>query len=341
MAVSTHIPSGLELALIHLISAAPADPSDPIAHLDLEQMRASARADRFGVHRVVEDPDAADLILFVETSGGAGHYFERVLRHPVYRRHRGKSYLFCSTDRLVPLVPGVFTSIEWRWYRPAWTRGSHYLGVYERPGLRYESAGEAEWLFSFVGAAAAHQVRGRILALREPRALLIDTDAERAAIAAGTRPPFADGEYAKRFAGSIHGSKFVLCPRGGGVSSFRLFEAMMLGRVPVVVSDQLVLPDGPDWDGFSLRVAEDAVGSIPRLLAAREGEAAAMGEAARAAWLDWFSPEVGFHRTVERCLDLAAYEPERRGPHRLWPYGQMLRPFHAARWSRHRFDRRG
>jgi Exostosin family len=336
-ALSTHIPSGLELALIHLISAAPADPSDPVARLDLEQMRALAQADRFGVHQVVEAPAAADLVLFVETSSGAGHYFERVLRHPVYRRYREKSYLFCSTDRLVPLLPGVFSSIERRSYRRAWTRGSHYLGGVERPALHYEPGATGEWLFSFLGAGAAHPVRREILALRDPRALLVDTAAERARVAAGAGPEPAAGEYEERFARSIHGAKFVLCPRGGGVSSFRLFETMMLGRVPVVVSDQLVLPDGPDWESCSLRVAESEVDSIPALLAAREREAAAMGEAARAVWLDWFSPEVGFHRTVERCLDLATYAAQRRGLRRLTPFAEMLRPFHAARWARHRF----
>jgi hypothetical protein len=324
------------LASVLLISAAPVDPEESTAHLDLQQMRASAAVDRFGVHRVVEEPAEADLVLFVETSGGAGHYFERVLRHPVYKAHRRRSYLFCSTDRLVPLLPGVFTSIERRWYRRAWTRGSHYLGVVERPGLRYEPGAPGEWLFSFLGAAAAHPVRGRLLSLRHPRALLVDTDAERAEIAAGRRPPLAPDEFGERFARSIHGSSFVLCPRGGGVSSFRLFESMMLGRAPVIVSDQLVLPDGPDWEACSLRVAEAEVERIPALLEERRGEAEAMGAAAREAWLDWFSPEVGFHRTVERCLDLARYEDRRRGVRRLTPYPQLLTPFHAARRARHR-----
>jgi Exostosin family len=337
VALSAHLPSGLELASVHLISAAPADSPDPTARLDLDQMRAAARIDRFGVHRVVEDPDDADLILFVETSGGAGYYFERVLRHPVYRRHRERSYLFCSTDRLVPLVPGVFTSIERRWYRRAWTRGSHYLGVVERPGLSYEGGEAGKWLFSFLGAGGADPVRHRLLALDDPRGLLVDTAVERAEIDAGRRRALADGEYQERFAQSIHDSAFVLCPRGGGVSSFRLFEAMMLGRAPVILSDQLVLPDGPDWESCSVRVPEGEVERIPALLREREEEAVAMGEAARDVWLEWFAPEVGFHRTVERCLDLGSFAPERRGLRRFRPYLQMMQPFHAARWARRRF----
>ena len=296
-------------------------------------MRDSARADRFQAHRLVGDPAAADLVLFVETSGAAGRYFELVRRHPVYREFKAKSYLFSSTDRVVPFLPGVFASIERSWYWPAWTRSGHYLGVREREGFRYEADVTATGFFSFVGAASAHPVRRRIMGLSHPNAILIDSHAEAQAMERGEQPSLAPGEFAERYARSIRECSFVLCPRGGGASTFRLFEAMMLGRVPVIVSDQWVPPEGPDWDTFSLRVKESEVELIPALLEARLDEAPAMGEAAREAWLDWFSPEAGFHRTVEWCLDLARSAPARSGARGLAPRLQMLRPYHAARWA--------
>lgn len=309
------------MARAYLLSAASSRDPDPKAFLDLEQMRAAASADRFGVHGIAPTPDDADLILFVETSTAAGAYFDRVRRHPVYHRHRDRSYVFSSTDRVVALVPGVYASIEARWYRDAWTRSGHYLGVKERDGLVYDARSSPSLLFSFVGNGAAHPVRRRILELDHPDALLADS----AAITAS-----ANGD---RYAESIREAAFVLCPRGGGVSSFRLFETMMLGRVPVIVSDPWVPPDGPDWDRFSLRVPERSVAEIPALLSRRAGEAEAMGAAARAQWLDWFSPEASFHRTVEWCLQLAQRSSSRSGPRRLTPYVQMLRPYHAARWA--------
>jgi hypothetical protein len=309
------------VARVHLLSAASSQDPDPKAFLDLEQMRAAAAADRFGVHSVVVEPGDADLILFVETSTAAGSYFERVRRHPVYRRHRERSYLFSSTDRVVALLPGVYASIERRWYREAWTRSGHYLGVKERPGLAYDAHSQPSLLFSFVGNGAAHPVRRRILALAHPHALLADS-------AAATATTGAD-----RYTESIRSASFVLCPRGGGVSSFRLFETMMLGRVPVVVSDPWVAPEGPDWDRFSVRIAERDVAQIPALLEERAAEASAMGAAARAEWLDWFSPEVSFHRTVQWCLELAEHAGERSGARRFVPRVQMLRPYHAARWG--------
>lgn len=295
-------------------------------------MRASAHADRFGVHRSVDDPGGADLILFVETSGAGGYYFERVRRHPVYRQFRSKSYLFSSTDRIVPFLPGVYASVERRWYWPSWTRSGHYLGVHERQGLEYEADARPSLLFSFVGAAATHPVRRSIIGLQCPDALLIDGSAEADAVRRGERQALSPEEFAGRYARSVRDSSFVLCPRGGGSSTFRLFETMMLGRVPVIVSDQWVPPIGPDWDTFSVRVGESEVEIIPALLERRQDDAAAMGAAAREAWLDWFSPSASFHRSVEWCLDLASVSPGRGGMRSAAPYLQMLRPYHAVRW---------
>jgi hypothetical protein len=289
-------------------------------------MRACARADRFGTHRLVEDPGDADLVLFVETSTAAGPYFEHVRRHPVYRRHRARSYLFSSTDRVVPFLPGVYASLERRWHWPSWTRSGHYLGVREESGRTYDPSSSPSLLFSFVGAGNAHPVRRRILRLEHRDALLVDSDSER-----GPEPVGAE-DYATRYVQAIGDSAFVLCPRGGGTATFRLFETMMLGRAPVIVSDGWVPPDGPDWPSFSLRVGESDVDRIPALLEGRRSSARELGAAARAAWVDWFSERVSFHRTVELCLDLATRAERRAGPRAYAPFVQMLRPYHAARW---------
>ena len=47
-------------------------------------------------------------------------------------------------------------------------------------------------------------------------------------------------------------SKFLLCPRGYGLNSFRLYEAFQLKCVPVVITDELFLPwqDELDWSKF-------------------------------------------------------------------------------------------
>jgi hypothetical protein len=83
--------------------------------------------------------------------------------------------------------------------------------------------------------------------------------------------------------------KFVLCPRGLGASTFRVFEAMRLGRVPVVISDAWLEPPGVRWKDFIVRVAEANVAAIPRLLCAIEPDWRQMAQMARQAWERNFS----------------------------------------------------
>ena len=63
-------------------------------------------------------------------------------------------------------------------------------------------------------------------------------------------------------------SKFVLCPRGYGATSFRLYEAMQLGAVPVYISDRFWLPwtHELDWHEFCIIIRVDDVQNLPQIL---------------------------------------------------------------------------
>ena len=63
-------------------------------------------------------------------------------------------------------------------------------------------------------------------------------------------------------------SEFCLCPRGYGKSSFRLYESMQLGAIPVYVSDKHFLPweKELDWTKFCVIVKENEIENIPQIL---------------------------------------------------------------------------
>ena len=63
-------------------------------------------------------------------------------------------------------------------------------------------------------------------------------------------------------------SKFALCPRGYGKSSFRLYEAMQIGAVPVYVSDDHYLPwtDELDWNDFCVLVQQKDIPNLKNIL---------------------------------------------------------------------------
>ena len=46
----------------------------------------------------------------------------------------------------------------------------------------------------------------------------------------------------EKFENLIKSSFFFLCPKGYGPASFRLYESIELGTVPVYISDDFVLP---------------------------------------------------------------------------------------------------
>lgn len=57
----------------------------------------------------------------------------------------------------------------------------------------------------------------------------------------------------------IMSSKFTFCPKGIGLSSYRFFETMRLGSVPVLFSDNVVLPyeDEINYNELIVRIPEE------------------------------------------------------------------------------------
>ena len=321
------------MAQVVFLSATPASDSTPEHLAPLQDLREAAASDRIGVHRLTNDAESADVILFVE-SYGAGWHFERVRRHPYTRRFREKCFIFCANPYVIPFLPGVYTGVEQRWASRRTVSG-FYLDV---PKSRFTTftppADDLPYLYSFMGSVGTAAVRRSLAALVHPRGFYQDTAADFSRALRGQMDAREQQDYQRRYAEMTKASKFVLCPRGLSVSTIRLFETMRMGRAPVILSDGWVAPDGPAWETFSIRVAEGDWQQIPQILEAREEEAVAMGERARKEWVEWFSREVAYHRIVESCL---AIQARRIVPERIarWPvYMQYLRPFHLRKLVR-------
>jgi hypothetical protein len=311
----------------------------------VRRLRELAGLDRFGQYAVVDDPDAADLIIYAEShdwDSPTGPYFEAIRRDPVYRRHAGRSFVHSGRDWPVPIVRGVFASIERGW-NPGGraVSGSYLAATNEAVAAAAEgapTAAGATCLASFVGSVSRTPVRRALLALRDPDLRLSDNTA--AFVGAVQAGDTATVEGLRRaFAQTLLDSRFVLCPRGYGTSSIRLFEAMQLGRCPVILSDAWVPPPGPAWDAFSLRVPERDVARLGAILRERAGEAEARGQAARAAWDEWFGPRVLFHRICQSCQSIRDGSPPEWATRWLC-LAHFARPLHARPLLRRLLKRR-
>ena len=321
------------MARVHLVHIEQKGVTGPM-HPDVSfRLRESQRVDRFGAHTFTEDPGEADLILFVRPLC-EGTVFPYLFRHPLVRRYRRKCYLYDPNDRIVPLLPGIYPSVERAWYDRGRMRSGTYLLAGENPFLDEDHHdAERTFLYSFLGTYFSAAIRSDLGRLDDPRGCCRDTFQEGERLwKHGTEE---DGRnFQRRYLETTWASHFVLCPRGYGASSIRLFETMRAGRAPVILADAWVAPEGPCWERFSLRVAEADWRSLPTLLAAREHDAAEMGRLARQQWEEWFSPPVLFHRIVEDCLSIARTRriPE---PVATWIATlQMLRPSHQRHWAR-------
>lgn len=63
-------------------------------------------------------------------------------------------------------------------------------------------------------------------------------------------------------------SIFTLCPRGYGLQSFRLYETMQLGSIPVFVYDKPFFPfaDVIDWKSFCVLIQEKEISDLKNIL---------------------------------------------------------------------------
>lgn len=328
------------MATIHLCSAVPDPTTDPTvpdyAHDDLHRMRRFAALDRFDIHSLTDDPAAADLILFVERAHAAGAYMEANRRHPYTHRYPEKVFVVNGRYYGLPFLSGVYGSVRSidAWL-PNRVRSGMYVEVCDFDHLTPDGEIDGRpYLFSFVGAIRTWpEARRPLLQLEDhPRGLIFDTSTQRSRLEADDEE-FDVNAYQQRYVDQCHDSKFILCPRGDNVNSMRLYEAMRMGRAPVIISDHWIPPEGPDWDSFSVRIPEREVETIPDRLAALEDQAEAMGHRAREAWENWFAADVIFHRTVEWCLDMKA---QRRLPESLslrLTMASLLMPFHLRRYT--------
>lgn len=107
------------------------------------------------------------------------------------------------------------------------------------------------------------------------------------------------------FLGVMLSSKFALCPRGWGRTSFRMYEAMQMGTIPVYISDCHWLPFQKyvDWKEFSIIISGEEMGTLAERLRSYSPETTEkMSQAAMAAWREYFSYD-GCVRMIKKILE--------------------------------------
>lgn len=254
---------------VYLTTTSTPSANNPWAFSELNRIKRLCLLSNSQNHTLTLSPVDADVVLFC---GSSQIYHSDILRSDLFRTFWKKSMILDLSDRTLPLLPGLYTSLAQGHFMAG--RAYHslpYFRVAENDSLVGIAPirNDATYLYSFVGRRAnSPSVRGDILSLSDDRALLKDSSTGQ-----------KDGSSS--FAQTFQDSKFVLCPRGLCLSTWRIYEAMKAGRVPVIISDFWIPPEGIDWESFSIRVPESEVRNLPIILRSREDFAQEMGAQAR------------------------------------------------------------
>ena len=103
-------------------------------------------------------------------------------------------------------------------------------------------------LASFVGTWT-HQIREHIFRIRNEEYYISDQ-------------PHTESEFCDVVSRSIFG----LCPRGYGLSSFRIGECLQYGTIPVYISDEFIIPFGLDFNEFGVIIESKDAHRIEEIL---------------------------------------------------------------------------
>lgn len=105
---------------------------------------------------------------------------------------------------------------------------------------------------------------------------------------------------------NIISSDYTICVRGTGNFSYRLYETLCCGRIPIFINTDCVLPyeSELDWKTFSVWVEEKDMHRLPEILmdfhsALSPDDFMEMQTKCRHIWCEWLSPD-GFYKNLYR-----------------------------------------
>jgi hypothetical protein len=256
-----------------------------------------ADLDKFKIHSLVNNADEADFILFVENSRYHNDYFfSELSKHELVLKYPEKVFMYNPHDQPWFVLPGLYACMPNWLYDDTKLAATPYMETIN-PYIYSDVSREPKYLFSFDGRINSRP-RRKIFQLKESRAKLILT----ATNIYGNQSIETKQDYANL----LLDSKFVLAPKGAGTSSYRLFEAMKAGRVPVIISDNWIRPPGIDWDSFAIFVSEKDISRLPQILMKEENNWRIKGLLARENWDRFFADDTKFHYLINTIIKINA-----------------------------------
>jgi len=163
----------------------------------------------------------------------------------------------------------------------------HYSATYNKALIKEER----DILFSFVGHSGTHPIREYFVKKYPDKCF-------------STEGEWMSKKYKNKYIELLGKSKFSLCIRGTGPSSLRIYESLYMGSVPIIISDDLVLPLSNifNWDRVSVRINENEIDNLEDILFTySDEEVKEMSKLGQNFWEEYCS-DVNLYKTIIEIL---------------------------------------
>ena len=238
-------------------------------------------------HTEVYDPSSADAVVFLESNRfKSRHDFGFFQKTDLLMEFAHKAYTINYADSPIAFLPGLYVALPRRSFDYCWTRAIPFPWASPNKQLQgFKSDNDdPEYKASFRGSLS-HPIRQKVLDV-----LSVHPELGQCIQDHGWFDHTLEEQL--DYLIQIANSKFIVCPRGGGTSTYRLYEAIKLGRVPIIISDDWVPPDSINCNSFSVTISEKRIADLPALVDSYLARWPAMSSAALSAWNTYFQDSV-------------------------------------------------
>ena len=203
---------------------------------------------------MVDSPKEADRIVFIDCHQMNNQVQEVIENSRTYRQYKDICLVYDERDRPDFRFRGVYVNSLRLLNQNPFVRSCEYVRVpTDFMGSAIQQS--KSYLASFRGSRT-HWTRNKILGWRDSCLDIVDTSSSTNQFSSIDNP-----EVFNDYVFAISRSALSLCPRGHGLASFRFFESLAIGVVPVVVSDLWSIPPnlslGVDYFELSERMLLD------------------------------------------------------------------------------------
>lgn len=221
-----------------------------------------------------DDPARADVFLFLR-HGMEEQEALNINKHELIKKYPGKCFLWDDGDHPLAMLPGLYASLPSVQFDQKFHRTMFYLSRSNNliGKLKTEYADKTPlYLASFQGSMTSN-VRKKLVQLKLSSGRIILNSAERLWEVFLFGKGFSDQDKAvEAYARLMFESKFAICPKGNGVSSYRIFETLEAGKVPLIISDKFIPPKVKPDDEYLLFLKEANVNKLESFLVSNEPE---------------------------------------------------------------------